>query len=86
MPFVFCSDPDCTWAINASGGDDYARAADYLALHRWYVHHAGDNTIRNNARLSHWVGHRDDLERLIAEDTDTARKVLGQFARQEVGR
>jgi hypothetical protein len=84
MPFAFC--PNCPWTINESGGDDYARAVDYLALHRWYVHHTGDDTIRSNSRLCHWVGRRDDLEQLIDDDPDTARKVLGQFVRQEADR
>lgn len=84
MPFAFC--PDCNWTINESGGDDYARAADYLDLHRWYVHHAGDESIRNNSRLCHWVGHRDDLKQLINEDPHTARKVLGRSVTLEVRR
>jgi hypothetical protein len=84
MPFAFC--PGCNWAISESGGDDYARAADYLDLHRWYVHHAGDDTIRNNSRLCHWIGRRDDLEQLIAEDAGTARKVAGAFVSQAADR
>ncbi len=88
MPFAFC--PDCSWTINESGGDDYARAADYLDLHRWYVHDVGDKSIRSNSRIHHWIGRRDDLEQLIADDAETARKVLGravaQTVRQEASR